>query len=347
MYKYGQNLNFETLYKEYKSFNFFPCGLEMSNEDCYDLVKSNKWIYNEIIIKNLKTILQLYFAKYSCAFLSSNLKQTSYLYIGVVDNGKIVGIPFQGNLDKNIILDEIKNIISYKIKCDIDIFNFFDIELIKLEHNINNYKNKINPLLNEYNKHLELCTKAKKHYDDKRKYWFLQLDTYNIKLMDLLNNYKTRLELVEYIKYYDYNNPIIKILSNINYIPINEFDESIKILKTKDPIYYWLCRWRDSKINYLKFCRPLYHYKIPCHLYPINIITHVEPMIPYWVKNNDNMNLYIIKIIYKKNTNIGVQYLNIYNEFSSCLRTTNELGPCCIQYYPNKLEDVDSYNMFD
>jgi hypothetical protein len=81
-------------------------------------------------------------------------------------------------------------------------------------------------------------------------------------------------------------------------------------------------------LNFLKKIKPKFYYKIPCALYPSNIIAHVKPMIPYWLSHN-NLNLYIIKITFDKNINIDIQYKNIYNEWIKCTREINSKGPYC------------------
>jgi hypothetical protein len=86
-------------------------------------------------------------------------------------------------------------------------------------------------------------------------------------------------------------------------------------------------------LAFVKSIKPRFTYKIPPHLYPTSILMAIKPMIPYWLKYNKNLNLYIIKFIFKpNNTNIKSEiiYKNIYDEWTTCIRTINEQGPCCL-----------------
>ena len=115
-YTYNDNIGPETKFNEYKIFNFFPGGLPITHEDAILLIKNKKWIFNNYVIKNLKLLIKIYFPKYCCAFLSNNMEEDSNLYFGISDDGTIVGIPYEGILDENLIIDNCKKIILTHIK---------------------------------------------------------------------------------------------------------------------------------------------------------------------------------------------------------------------------------------
>ena len=159
---YNDNIGYETEnkeYKEYKVFNFYNIGLELSTDDACELVDNKKWIFNDYVIKNIKSMINIYLPKYTCAYLSNDLDNISTLYFGVDDFGNIKGIPFQGSIDKNEIINHIKNQINEKIRFEsdkIDIIHYIDFELIELNYEIDTQITNINPY---YETYLELKQK--------------------------------------------------------------------------------------------------------------------------------------------------------------------------------------------
>ena len=91
MLNYEDNLGNETIFTEYKLFNFFNSGLKIDNSDSILLIKNKKWIFNEDVLENLKGMIKMYLPKYTCAYLSNNMLEESYLYFGIDDLGNIIG----------------------------------------------------------------------------------------------------------------------------------------------------------------------------------------------------------------------------------------------------------------
>ena len=56
-------------------------------------------------------------------------------------------------------------------------------------------------------------------------------------------------------------------------------------------------------------------------------------MLSYWFNKNQNMNLYLLKFEFKPHDEHVVQYKNIFNEWTSCVRTVNHNGPCCMPQF--------------
>jgi len=132
------NLGNETIDIEYKVFNLFNIGLEMSNEDIETLIINKKWIFNNYIIRNIKSMINIYLSKYTCAYLSNSVNTDCILYLGVDDFGNVKGIPYQGILNISEIKSYFQENIKNNIKCEdnINILDYISFELIKL-----NYKN--------------------------------------------------------------------------------------------------------------------------------------------------------------------------------------------------------------
>ena len=118
----------------------------------------------------------------------------------------------------------------------------------------------------------------------------------------------------------------------------NEEDklENISKSKTKDDITnpsYWVCRWKDETLDNLKLCKPIpsYRSEITPLFNPLNIITKLSCMIPWWMQKNENMKLYVIKITIKKPQDINnIYYLDIFNKKNRCYRTIVDNNPCCV-----------------
>jgi hypothetical protein len=77
-YIYNDNIGLETENIEYKVFNFYSGGLLLSNDDAITLIQNKKWIFNNSILNNIKSMMSLYLPKYTCAFLSSNMTLNVY-----------------------------------------------------------------------------------------------------------------------------------------------------------------------------------------------------------------------------------------------------------------------------
>ena len=66
--------------------------------------------------------------------------------------------------------------------------------------------------------------------------------------------------------------------------------------KYTDNPYYWVARWKDEYKEYILSLKPVFNLDFPYKNIPYNLIQGINDMIPYWMNNNDNMNLYVISI---------------------------------------------------
>ena len=97
-------------------------------------------------------------------------------------------------------------------------------------------------------------------------------------------------------------------------------------------------------LAFIKTIKPKFNYKFPTNIFPSTIIMLIKPMLAYWFKSNPNMNLYLLKFTFKlsKRLKVGkqlcphnklvLQYKNICNEWTSCIRTIYNNVPCCMQF---------------
>lgn len=327
---YLDNLGNETLNIEYKVFNLYNIGLKISYEDAEQLVNNNKWIFNNYIIKNIKTMIDIYLPKYTCAYLSRDpIIPNSTLYFGVDDVGNIKGIPFQGSINENEIKLYIKKTIKNNIKCDSNILENINFELIKINYQSNQTPLTVHPYYLEYLKIHKEYTEQKNKYYKQKKVWYELSSRYNQKLLELVNNEDTRTELIKFIEYKSPLNPAVKLLKTDIIFTECSTNEVNLFKNDTNSIYHWVTKWKDTMLTFIKSIRPQFNFKIPNHLYPINILMAIDPMISYWFKFNKNMQLYLIKFKFKNNQKLKLKYKNIYNNWTSCVRLLTPNGPCC------------------
>jgi hypothetical protein len=352
MLYYQDNLGNETVYKEYKLFNFFNSGLGIDNETSILLIKNKKWIFNNNVIENLKCMIKMYLPKYTCAYLSNNMAEDSYLYFGIDDFGDVIGIPYEGNLDEKSIKSFCKKIINNNCSHSDNLLKYINIELVKIDHSqldkikyLNN-KDKIHPYYSEYEKNLEKYNYEKNKYLKKKEIWGKLNERYNGKLSELVNNNDTKYELINFIENKSPNDICLKILKRNDfkmpscagnpkvwhvgfYFKVCTFEENITLKEEIDLIFKWVAEWKDKMLSFLKAIKPYFYYKIPSYLYPLNILRFVKPMMKYWLANN-NLNLYIIKFTFRKKQKLNILYKNILDEWLTCKRVTSYNGPCCV-----------------
>lgn len=344
MLYYEDNLGNETLYKEYKLFNFFSAGLGIDNEISTLLINNKKWIFNNNVIENLKCMFKMYLPKYTCAYLSNNMLEDSYLYFGIDDFGDIIGIPYEGELSENFIKSYCQKIIKKKCIYDGDLFKHINIELIKINYTKFEVNN-THPYYLEYKKNIKKYNQEKNKYLKKKEVWSKLNERYNGKLSDLVNNIDTRYELINFIENKNPNDICLKILKKKFKMPscagmpkiwhigfyykVCTFEDTITLKEEIELIFKWVGMWKDSMLSFVKYIKPYFYYKIPSYLYPLNILMFVKPMIKYWISNN-KLNLYIIKFTFNKKQKLNILYKNIFDEWLTCKRVTSENGPCCI-----------------
>ena len=337
-YSFNQNIDEETLEREYKIFTFTHAGVSLSLSRIEELIRTGEWVFNQIVKNNLIKYLEIYIPKYTCAFMHplSNVL-SSELYIGVDDFGNIIGIPYSNKLDLSFIEDTLSRILSsslIEIDTEINLMDYISYEVIPISYN-DNYDYDI------WSEYLELKTdyisKMKKNREDKKK-WTNKLHTYTRKLVELVNDRECRDNMIEYIinNYQDYVDniedvtPLIELLQSDNYINTNYEGRIIRILKTEPTnIIFWLTKWKDYIIDIHRETKPKSF--TLSRVDPISYICNLEQMIPYWFQINENMKLCILKINFiKPDIEINISYKDLLGESKSCFRSECDSGPCCI-----------------
>ena len=164
----------ETVDKEYKLFTFHPRGTTIDpNDETYaeDLLRSGKWIFNEPVMENLDFYLKTYLPKYTTAFLNRcSESENGEMYIGISDDGFIQGIPYQGEIDPELIKSKVNTILdSNLISSDYNLKEYIDVEVIKVDTTNFSFLPEHNNIIEDYFIQKEIYTQKLNKYVAKKK----------------------------------------------------------------------------------------------------------------------------------------------------------------------------------
>ena len=332
---FNEFIGYENLFKEYKEFTFNLAGLPFDIDMCESYCISNKFDFNNIVIDNLNKYFEVYLPKYISSFLNLKTNNISKFIIGINDLGYITGIPYKGELPINELSQIIYNTIDKNIKCEniLNINQFIKINFIKVNFNNNNNNNnddfhsKFNEYLINKQKHNLEYKKYLSEYDIwKKKFQFI-----NKKLVDLVNSSDSRILLINYIKSFDSNNIVIDLLLSNYKLEVKTHLELLECKNNINDPYYWVTKWKDEYKKYIISLKPNFNMDIPLKNIPYILIQSVSSMIPYWMNNNDNMNLYVIQInIINTYKNFKFKYYDyITKQWFYCKREIKYNQPVC------------------
>ena len=104
-----------------------------------------------------------------------------------------------------------------------------------------------------------------------------------------------------------------------------------QIVHDRDNPYYWSSEWKEYMCGYLRKQRPQFSNIDFDFLVPSTLISSVRSMIPYWMTNNTDMNLYVINIQYNYELVSNVKttweyYDDKFQRFMTCNRIMNPDG---------------------
>lgn len=358
-YNYRDIIGFETKDNEYKVFNFNP--LKISIEDSKKYLSNGVFCFNDSVEETLLNYIQIYLPKYLCSFFNptSNLPKAN-LYFGINDDGKVIGIPYIGELQSDFMNHQIDKIFSSHIRfpnqtIKNNIRNCIQIEIIKVDKSkiITNQIQK----KSSYSKYVDELNKLKlvnRIYRKKRDVWNAMFDLDNLKLCDMINDLETRKYIWKYIKirtgysnkkfknkyshlepYCDVENYwtlMSKIKSNKSFDPL-EIGSMNEVCNDNLHIYKWIAVWKDSKFSMLKKAKPLKPTKKIYSYYPLFLLSQVPKMIPEWVKKNSALNLYVIKITFQTNNNWEMlEYMDNEKQWKYSYRTMLNGEPVSLSF---------------
>lgn len=346
------NIGPEQKNNEYKVFMFNP--LKISNQDALEYLKNSKFVFNNSVIETIKNYIDIYLPKYICSYVNPKTElDEGYLFFGVSNNGDIVGIPYQGMcIPVDFIEEQINKIFLDYLRFPDDtirddVRTFVSVQIIPVDksHFITGktkliYKN--NQMYQNYIQELKQTTNFYEVYSKKRRIWNEMFDTNNLKLCEMINDPKTRKMIWSYIKettryskkyfvnkyshlekYCDvdnYWNLMTKINTQYEFKPLKP--KAIFSVKN-DPIniYYWITKWKDSKMATLKKVKPKSPKKSIDSNYPIFLLSQVTKMNPYWIIHNPDLNLFVIKITIEIKNKYVIEFQDPENKWKKIYRT--------------------------
>lgn len=317
---------------EYKVFNFNPLKLSIEDGDKY--LSSGIFCFNDSVDETLCNYINIYLPKYICSFFSprSMLKQ-SELYFGINDDGKVIGIPYIGEIKEDFINHLIDKVFSSQIKFSsaqiknkirqavkVEIIPVSKAKIVTKQINSNRSKS----VYSKYVSDLDEIKKQNRIYRKNRDGWSKMCDFDDLKLYDMINNLDTRKYIWKYTKaktkymkkkfvnkyshlspycdVYSYWDLMADVKSNKKFAPLKIGSMSMVYGNNLD-IYKWIAAWKVSKFSMLKLAKPKKPVKKINSYYPIFLLSKIHKMIPEWVKKNPELNLYVVKFTFNTNGN--------------------------------------------
>ena len=331
-FRYGQSLGKETISSEYKEFSFYHSGIPYDKKEITEFLTSFRWDFNDLVSKSIKNYLDIYLPKYACGFLDQN-SETDHgeLYIGVDDNGFVHGIPYQGEIGEIGEIGDIGEIGKIGITSNSDWKKYVKIEFIPVSYSNEKPLKEVLPAMSNYYQSYEKIQSIVRIYETKYKKWQAQNDYYSQKLIELYNNKSTYHRFLNYMKRECENYD--EIVDDNFVFEQKTHEEITRYRMTPDNIYYFICRWKDQSLEKIRRNKPkpldwnlLNSY---IRYGPVAIFTQCNNIIPWWMKHNQDMRLYVVKISFTKPfLDIDIKYKNL-----KYYRTmTHKNGPCCKMY---------------
>jgi len=295
-YIYGEFTNGEDLETENKTCSLNSSDLKFTLEAAENYCRTNSFEdFNVLVKKNLKKKLKHYCPKYWAGFINGGVS-IGKLTLGVDDWGIIRGIPYIGELPYEDLKDKIKKYLNLYLENE-----------KKIKINYEEYHKQQHP---EFLRYLE----KKKEYDEKIRViredfenWKVRYSFIQQKLVNLLNNSESRILILDFMRtfvpeeYYENLEEdrkfVIKLLeSEHKFKPLSGDEPREFFVDRKNP-YCWAYEWKEYKCKELMLYRPSpSRILFPELNTPFNLINSVVNMIPYWMANNENMNLYLIQL---------------------------------------------------
>lgn len=327
---YNDYIGRETIDREFKEL-CMELSENIDHHKSIELLKSGKWTFNRHIIDSLSVYIQKYLPKYVASVSHQKTRLEKFtLYIGVDDKGYIKGVPFQGQLDINvinaIIYDVVKSSFSNKnidtilasINLEIQQLSYQNISekeysfdpYIYFENSNSLKRRKIEEMIqsrNSWNKYVR--SQSEKLYKNlnKDRYDFLDYlkDRKIPQIKDYSHTYSHLFYLCDVPSYYDmivdiktktFKDPKAGIMRNFSRIVTRKLPNVCHSKINESIIFYHFGRYKDLCIDASKIVKPPKTKSRLFQSFPSKLLSRVSSMIPCWLSRNSNMNLYLIKI---------------------------------------------------
>lgn len=337
--EYDADIGDETLNKEYKAFTFNLGGIDIDHDEAANLCDTNYFgsDLNAKVVNSIEKYLEYYPAKYLSGYFNTGI--SGKLLIGPDDWGFNKGIPFLEDPDIPALTTKFYQLLESKIlnkRFDGNIRDFVNIKFIKMTYDqetLRTYANKRHPAyikyLEERIKYKELVRAQREEYN----IWKARYTSIQRKLVDLINGFHdTRILIINYAKKLSPGNPVIKLLESDSIIESLSPDQIALVVSDRTNPYHWASEWKEYMCEVFRNERPdVSKIIFPDFNTPFNLINSVSNMIPYWIANNPNLNLYTIQIDYSYDpvqmNRLGKwMYLDKNNKYVSCTRVIKSDG---------------------
>jgi hypothetical protein len=352
--EYLSNIGKETLKLEYKIFSmpfqFISC-ISNDHEKLEQLIIEGEWKpnFNAIIYRSLIRYIDTYLPRYICGFLDQHSHTNEgELLFGVDDNGTIHGIPYQGDIMNEISCEKIKKYISESFlfqeeeKRSNTYLDYMDVEWVKVDFERKDVSYEvIDQKFEQYqNLKKDVHRKMQKRIRSYQR-WKRYHTHYSQKLVDLYNHPSSNKKFEDFVKRNAPHQVYLELKNGFE-IQQKRFIDIQNYRKSQDNIYYWLCEWKDRKIQNILKNKPkpvdLHFLNSPYRYGPVHMFSNFSEMNPKWISKNDDVNLYMLRFTFKRPENgLSISYLsNLSNSSKNkkerYYRVLQNENPCCIPY---------------
>lgn len=346
----GSHIGFEeSLYNEFKEMTLKLDAMTFYDADEIKSIIGTGKIdetFNDLIIHNINHYFKFYLPKYISAF--GNLRDDSddeddtrcaegNLYIGINDMGEITGIPFNGELDENII-NELKDSIKIFLhtKETDELFSKIKIEIIKLKINEDYLDDPIAEIIEESIEKYKFAKKLYLNFIKEQIKWIESMDYYNVRMSMYITDPIYRKKIAIFIREKTQDPQYLLIADQL------ETNHKFKILtgyeigeqKTDmNNVYHWITEYKDISIDIIKLNKP----KRPSmssrveevYQNQLQLLTNLRLR---FIKANQNINYYILKISLPTNYKHNISYssLKVGATLYSKVRMLVDGIPCCL-----------------
>jgi hypothetical protein len=360
--QYLHDLGCETKEREYKVFT--TNWHKISHKEALELLRIGRWVFDSQVNDIIKLHIETYFPKYLASFShpKSDLKKGLF-YIGVEDDGIIHGIPYSGVLTveyvNELIMTTLNRIRSVSSECIEMYMSLVKVEVIELD--------KTNYLKDAYDigldsdystkMYLEISENIRQEeekynkYIKKKRNWEFFMESIPQQINNILNEPKICSQLLDIVRDYtksttklepkykniygyceiknDYWSLIQKLKSKNNYKKL-EFEDAENNRENMLSPFCWAMKWRDIKTKPSKILKPI-PYLLKKNNTALTTVCDVPKMLPSWIKNGSEINLYIIKITFPRNISpeFILEYQNKNKKWVQSYRTVINGEPSC------------------
>lgn len=346
----GSYIGFEeSLYNEFKEMSLKLDAMSFYDSDEIKSIVETGHLdenFNDIIIHNINHYFKFYLPKYISAF--GNLKDDSddedvdkdtegNLYIGINDMGEITGIPFNGELDENLINDLKDSIKIFLHTKEIDeLFSKIKIEIIKLKINEDYLDDPIAEIIEESVEKYKFAKKLYLNFVKEQIKWIESMDYYNVRMSQYITDPIYRKKIAIFIREKTTNPQYLLIADQLETYHKFKILTGFEIGEQKSDmnnVYHWITEYKDISIDMIKLNKP----KRPCmnsridevYQNQLQLLTNLRLK---FIKANSDINYYCLKISLPTNHKHNISYssLKAGATLYSKVRMLVDGSPCCL-----------------